>query len=399
MRFAGIDVGSQTHVVAIVEASGAILLKPTSFGEDAPGYDKLLRVLGAPEDLVVALEATGHYGKNLCAFLRHRAYGVAVINPIRTHRFAQENLARAKTDAIDALGIARFAREKALVPQPPMDPSTHELREMVFFHERLVQDFGDRVRQLHRLVDLGFPELSRLVRTLDSQLATTILREYPTAAAFDETCLRKLARLRYDGHHAVGLLRARQIVETARTSVGQHHGRAFQQRVRYVCLDLDRLRSSIDTLTADLENAARQLPLAALLTSVPGIGLLTAARIIATVESPLRFRNAAAFAAYVGVVPATRLSGLQRSTRAPVSPIGNARLRKALWMPLLVAVRYNPWLRHYYQRLRTRGKHPKVALTAALRKLLTAIYSVAKNQKPFSTPPTPTDNATPPPST
>ena len=399
MRFAGIDVGSQTHVVAIVGARGEILLKSTSFGEDAPGYDKLLGVLGSPEDLLVALEATGHYGKNLCAFLRQRAYGLAVINPIRTHRFAQEDLARAKTDAIDALGIARFAREKALVPQPPMDPSTHELREMVFFHERLVQDFGDRVRQLHRLVDLGFPELPRLVRTLDSLLATAILREYPTAAAFDETCLRRLARLRYDGHHAVGRLRALQIVEAARTSVGQHHGRAFQERVRYVCLDLDRLRSSIDALIADIENAARELPLAALLTSIPGIGLLTAARIIATVESPLRFRNAAAFAAYVGVVPATRLSGLKRSARSPVSPVGNARLRSALWMPLLVAVRYNPWLRDYYARLRVRGKHPKVALTAALRKLLTAVYSVAKHQKPFSSPKTPSDDGARQPST
>ncbi len=385
--------------MAIVAASGEVLLKPTSFGEDASGYDKLLRLLGSPQDLVVALEATGHYGKNLSAFLRQRAYGVSVINPIRTHRFAQEDLARAKTDAIDALGIARFAREKALTPQAPMDQSTHELREMVLFHERLVQDFGDRVRQLHRLVDLGFPEISRLVRTLDSQIATTILREYPTAASFHETCLRNLARLRYDGHHAVGLLRARQIVEAARTSVGQHHGPAFQQRVRYVCLDLDRLRSTIGTLAADIENAARQLPLAALLTSVPGIGLLTAARIIATVQSPLRFRNAAAFTAYVGVVPATRLSGLQRSTRAPLSPIGNARLRKALWMPLLTAVQHNPWLRGYYQRLRARGKHPKVALTAALRKLLTALYSVAKHQKPFSTPPAPPDDDVPPPST
>jgi transposase len=399
MRYAGIDVGSKTHVVAIVAANGEVLVKSTSFGEDAAGYDKLLGLLGSAADLVVALEATGHYGKNLCAFLRQRAYGVAVINPIRTHRFAQEDLARAKTDSIDALGIARFALQKALGPQPPMDPRTHELRELVFFHERLVQDFGDRLRQLHRLVHLGFPELPRLVRTLDSQLATTILHEYPTAASFDDSCLRKLARLRYDSRHAVGLARARQIVEIARTSIGQHHGLAFQARVRYVCQDLDSLRTKTNALIADIENAVRDLPLAALLTSIPGVALLTAARIIATVENPIRFRNAASFAAYVGVVPATRLSGLHRPAHAPISPVGNARLRKALWMPVLTAVRYNPWLRDYYQRLRARGKHPKVALTAAMRKLLTAIYSVAKYQRPFSAPPTPSETAPRPPST
>ena len=77
--------------------------------------------------------------------------------------------------------------------------------------------------------------------------------------------------------------------------------------------------------------------------------------------------------------------------------MGNARLRMALWMPVLGAVRRNPWLRAFYQRLRrvhdnlrsddqrlrAAGKPPKLALVAAMRKLLHAIYSVAKNRKPF----------------
>jgi transposase len=383
MRYAGIDVGSQTHVVAIVGPEGDVLVKPSAFAENAAGYEKLLGLLGSPSELVVALEATGHYGKNLCAFLRCRGFGVAVINPIRTHRFAQEDLLRAKNDSIDALGIARFALQKRLTPETPSDPKTLELRELVLFRERLVQDFADKVRQLHRLVDLGFPEFDTLVRTLDSRLATTILHEYPTAAAFDQSCLRKLARLRYDTRHRVGLARARQLIETAGSSVGQHHSPAFQQRVRYLAHELDQLRATIDTLTDEVEAAVRDLPLAELLTSVPGIGTLTAARIIASVENPARFQSAAAFAAYVGVVPATRLSGLHRPTSARISAIGNARLRKALWMPALSAVKANPWLRDHYQQLRARGKHPKVALTAVMRKLVTAIYSVAKHQKPF----------------
>ena len=66
-----------------------------------------------------------------------------------------------------------------------------------------------------------------------------------------------------------------------------------------------------------------------------------------------------------------------------MTPIGNARLRAALWMPTLTAVRRNPWLRAHYQRLRARGKLPKVALVACMHKLLLAIYSVAKHRKPF----------------
>ena len=55
----------------------------------------------------------------------------------------------------------------------------------------------------------------------------------------------------------------------------------------------------------------------------------------------------------------------------------------ALWMPVLSAVRRNPWLRAFYERLRAAGKPPKLALIAAMRKLLHALYSVAKNRAPF----------------
>jgi transposase len=64
-------------------------------------------------------------------------------------------------------------------------------------------------------------------------------------------------------------------------------------------------------------------------------------------------------------------------------PLGNARLRRALWMPVLVAVRLNPWLRAYYSRLRRAGKRPKVAMIACMHKLLAAVYSVAKNRRAF----------------
>ena len=83
-------------------------------------------------------------------------------------------------------------------------------------------------------------------------------------------------------------------------------------------------------------------------------------------------------------VPGLRQSGKQSGrTRAPIAPIGNARLRRALWMPVLGAVRRNPWLRAFYERLRAAGKPPKLALVAGRRKLLHAVYSVAKNRRPF----------------
>jgi len=90
------------------------------------------------------------------------------------------------------------------------------------------------------------------------------------------------------------------------------------------------------------------------------------------------WERVAAFAAYVGVVPGLKQSGKRTSARAAIGPLGNARLRMALWMPVLGAVRRNPWLRAFYERLRAAGKPPKLALVAAMRKLLHAVYSVAK---------------------
>jgi transposase len=382
MRFAGIDVAAETHVVAVIDEGETVLVKPTPFPEDADGYARLLDRLGASSDLLVVMEATGHYWKNLFATLAAHGVAVALINPLRTHRFAGEELTRTKTDAIDALGLARFGAQKRPAATRLPDTATEELRELVRLRDRLVQDFGDRVRQLHRLVDLGFPEFTRYVKGLDTELATAILAEYPTAQAFQGVSVKRLARLAYDGRHQVGGDLAQALLAAAARSVGRHHGEAYRLQVRYACEDLTLLRRRLRTLERDIEKTLQDHEVGTLLTTIEGVGPQTAARLVAELE-PARFRSAAALAAYVGVVPALRQSGKRTPTRAGLTAIGHASVRAKLWMPTLTAVRTNPWLRAYYQRLRARGKLPKVALVAAMRKLLIAVYYVAKHRRPF----------------
>lgn len=384
MRYAGIDIASETHVLAIVAADGTVAVKPTAFAEDDLGYQNALTLLGTPGEVLVSMEATGHYWKNLFAVLVAAGHAVALLNPLRTHRFAGVDLERTKTDAIDALAIARFAAQKRPPTTPLPDALAEELRELVQLRQRLMQDFGDRVRQLHRLVDLGFPEFTRYVRTLDSELATAILRDYPTAAAFRGVSARRLAAVRYDGRHQVGPNLARTLIDAARRSVGQHHSATYRLQIRYACDDLDTLRGRLRTLDRDLDGKLRQHEVGRLLTSIDGIGPQTAARVIATVGNPAHFRSGSALAAYVGTIPALKQSGKRQSLRGGHTPIGNAQLRAALWMPTLSAVRCNPWLRAHYQRLIARGKLPKVALLACMRKLLLVIYSVAKHGQPFA---------------
>lgn len=380
--FAGIDIASDRHTLARLDDAGAAIGKPIPLTEDRAGYDALLKALGPPPALVV-MEATGHYWKNLFAVLTAAGHAVALINPLVARRFQDASLERTKTDAIDAQGLARLAFEKRPAPTQLHDEVAESLRELVRHRDRLRQDFDDRVRQLHRLVDLGFPEFTRYVRTLDSRLATCLLAEYPTAHAFARATPRRLAKLRYDGRHFVGPELAEQLVEAAKRSIGQHHGPAYRLQARHICQDLDLWRRRLAEVEHDIENLLDTHEVGRLLTTIDGIGPQSAARLIAAVGDPARFRSASAFAAYVGVVPGLKQSGKQSSTRAAIASLGNAALRRALWMPTLGAVRRNPWLRTFYERLRAAGKPAKLALIAAMRKLLHAVYSVAKHRRPF----------------
>src|SRR5262245_15742549 len=81
MRFAGIDIASEHHVVAVVDLEGRVVEKATTFAEDAAGYQRLLELLGEPAGCVVAMEATGHYWQNLFAALAAAGFAIALINP------------------------------------------------------------------------------------------------------------------------------------------------------------------------------------------------------------------------------------------------------------------------------------------------------------------------------
>jgi transposase len=122
---------------------------------------------------------------------------------------------------------------------------------------------------------------------------------------------------------------------------------------------------------------------AKLLVSIPGIGEKTAAVILAEVQDISRFDDVRQLVAYAGLCPQERLSGTSVRGKAQLSKKGNARLRKALYMPALVAQRWNPLLKVTAERLAARGKCKMAVVGALMRKLLHLAYGVLKNNKPF----------------
>jgi transposase len=120
-----------------------------------------------------------------------------------------------------------------------------------------------------------------------------------------------------------------------------------------------------------------------LLCSIPGVGVWTAARVLAEIDEIRTAINARQLAAYAGLTPRERTSG--SSVRHPprLAKTGNSRLRRALYFPAMVAMRHNPAVHALAERLRARGKRPMVIVGAAMRKLLHLIYGVLKSGKPF----------------
>ena len=121
----------------------------------------------------------------------------------------------------------------------------------------------------------------------------------------------------------------------------------------------------------------------ALLESIPGIGEATINVILSEFGTITQFKNAKALAAFIGVAPKIRQSGTSLRGRGTMSKMGRSALRKAFFMPALVALRHNPVLIELKARLTRAGK-PKMAIVgAAMRKLVHIIYGVLKNGVPF----------------
>lgn len=121
----------------------------------------------------------------------------------------------------------------------------------------------------------------------------------------------------------------------------------------------------------------------ALLQSIPGIGECTALKLLAELPSP-SCHTARQAAAYAGLCPRQRDSGSSVHGKTRLSKTGNARLRKALYLPAVVAMHYNPILREFAQRLLERGKPKMAVVGAVMRKLLHQAFGVLKHGQPFN---------------
>lgn len=120
-----------------------------------------------------------------------------------------------------------------------------------------------------------------------------------------------------------------------------------------------------------------------LLVSIPGIGKTTVARILGHLGDVRRFKSAKALAAFLGVTPKHNISGTSVKGRSVICRTGSTSLRAALFMPSMVACRYNPIVKQFAERLLSTGHSKKAVICAIMHKMTHLIYGVIRNGKPF----------------
>lgn len=120
-----------------------------------------------------------------------------------------------------------------------------------------------------------------------------------------------------------------------------------------------------------------------LLTSIPGVGVRTACVLLAELGDVRRFAGARQVVAFAGLTPAQFESGSSVVRRSAISRMGSGHVRRILYMPCLSAIRFNPLIKGFFERLVNHGKHKKAAVVACMAKLLKLIYGVLVHQQPF----------------
>ena len=154
------------------------------------------------------------------------------------------------------------------------------------------------------------------------------------------------------------------------------------------------LKKSLDRINADIKKIIKALRALVksnlelkesvrLIKTIPGAGELTAWLALSETEDVENYDSARQLAAHAGVTPRHHESGSSIRGKAGISKIGNALLRKGLYMPAVVAKNHNPVIKSFAERLVMKGKPGKVVIVAAMRKLLHIIYGVLKNRKAF----------------
>jgi len=364
--FCGIDWAEDHHDVALVDDEGKLVAK-RRISDDAAGFTLLLELLteagdSAGEPIPVAIET----GRGLLvACLRATGRQVFAINPMAVSRYRdRHSVARKKSDAGDAWVLAHILRTDMAAHRPL--PADSELAQAIAVLARAQQDaVWDRTcahNKLRSLLREYYPAiLAAFADKRDGLLrpeARAVLAAAPTPAAgttLTKTQLRaglkRAGRQRGIEAEAARIQAALRAPQLRQLPMVEN---AFGHQALALLRMVDAACSNAENLAASTTAAFEQHPDAEIITSLPGLGSLTGARVLAEIgDDRSRFADARALKAYAGAAPVTRASG--KSLTVMHRRVKNQRLAGVGYLWAFAALTASPGARAHYDRRKKAG--------------------------------------------
>lgn len=390
----GIDTARYGHRVSFLRPDRQPAAKPLTVLESRAGYQALQERLEQLHQhhpqarFHVRIDAAGQYAANLEHFLRGLPLPItlSVGEPKRNKDYQKAHFPKRTTDDTESQAMARFAVVELPAATAPVSPALILLREVAGRLQAKVKQSTQAINRLHNLLARIFPELANLTEDLTASWVLQLLDKYPTAKRIGQAHLATLQQIPYLAPEL-----AEQLHLVARQSVACLSGDVAEALMRDLVAQVRHTQRAEDQLRRLLTDAYAALPTSphVQVVTIPGIGVATAAALVAQTVDIRRFVRPEQFVGYFGVFPEENTSGVDKFGH-PVppgtmrmSPKGNDLVRHYLWNAARSALVHNPAIRTLYQRLKAKGKRGDVALGHCMRKLLHLVYAVWTTNRPF----------------
>lgn len=399
--YAGVDWASQSHQLVLTDHDGR-KVGEKNFKHGGEGLANMAAWLMAtsgvaePAQIHIAIEVP--HGP-VAETLIERGFTVHAINPKQMDRFRDRySLAGAKDDRRDAEVMASALRTdpQCLRRLAPTDPIVVELREW----SRIAEDLGaERNRLTNRVREQFwryFPALLDLDDDLGAEWLLELWQSAPTpdkAARLRPATIAKILKRhrirRFDAAHVLNVLRQPPVRVAAGTvEAASAHVKTLVARIRLVNRQLKDAHRQLDVLTARL-NASQEIEPGqekqrdvAILASLPGVGRIVLATLLAEAFDALQRRDYAALRSLTGVAPVTKRSG--KSWIVVRRQACHDRLANTVYHWARVAIQHDPRSRAKYAALRSRGHSHGRALRSVADRLLNVACAMLKTGTLFN---------------